>query len=93
MIVQTLKIIAGPDLWNFFSFWSIMEHVSYPLKKLQIKQKNSSRWWVLLWKDYGCFLIELPIFNFSSHFTGPDLQYFWVFELSCSMLVIHQKSS
>ena len=57
-----------------FSFWTIMEHVSYPSKKLLFKQKTSSRWWVLLWKNYGWFLIEFPIFNFSSNFTGPDLQ-------------------
>ena len=63
---------SGPAI--IFSFWTIMEHVSYPSKKLLIKQKTSSRWWVLLWKDYGWFLIELPIFNFSSNFTGPDLQ-------------------
>jgi len=47
-----------------------MEDVSYPLKKLLIKQKTSLRWWVLLWMDYGRFLIELPIFNFSWNFTG-----------------------
>ena len=64
--------LAGPAI--IFSFWTIIEHVSYPSKKLIIKQKTSSRWWVLLWKDYGWFLIELPIFNFSSNFTGPDLQ-------------------
>ena len=53
---------SGPAI--IFSFWTIMEYVSYPLKKLLIKQKTSSRWWVLLWMDYGWFLIELPIFNF-----------------------------
>ena len=68
---------SGPAI--IFSFWTIMEHVSYPSKKLLIKQKTSSRWWVLLWKDYGWFLIELQIFNFSSNFTGPDLQQFSVF--------------
>ena len=52
---------------------------------------TSSRWWVLLWKDYGWFLIELSIFDFSSNFTGPDLQKFSVFELLRSMLVINQK--
>ena len=35
---------------------------------------TSSRWSVLLWKDYEWFLIELSIFDFSSNFTGPDLQ-------------------
>ena len=76
-----------------FSFSNIMEHVSYPSRKLLIKPKTSSRWWVLLRKDYGWFLIELSIFNFSSNFTGPDLQKFSVFELLWSTLVIHQKSS
>ena len=28
----------------------------------------------VLWKVYGWFLIELSIFDFSSNFTGPDLQ-------------------
>ena len=73
-----------------------MEHVSYPPKKLQINQrfiKTSSRWLVLLWKDYGWFLKELSIFDFPSIFTGPDLQKFSVFELSWSMLVVHQRSS
>ena len=37
--------------------------------------------------------IELPIFDFLGNFTGPDLQKFSVFKLSCSMLVINQKSS
>ena len=46
-----------------------------------------------LWKDYGWFLTELSIFDFPLNFTGPDLQEFSVFELSWSMLVIHQKSS
>ena len=31
-------------------------------------------------------------FDFSSYFTGPYLQWFAVFELSQSMLVIHQKA-
>ena len=34
-------------------------------------------------------MIELSILNFSSNFTGPDLQ---VLELSRSMLVLHQKA-
>ena len=68
---------TGPDPAIIFSFWTITEHVSYGSKKLLIKPRfirASSRWWVLLWKDYGCFRIELSIFNFSSNFTGPDLQ-------------------
>ena len=66
---------SGPAI--IFNFWTITEYVSYASKKLQIKPRfiwTSSRWWVLLCKDYGCFLIELLIFNFSSNFTGPDLQ-------------------
>ena len=84
---------SGPAI--IFSFWTMTEHVNYASKKLLIKPRfirTSSTWWVLLWKDYGCFLIELSIFNFSSNFTGPDLQQFSVFELSRSMLVMHQKS-
>ena len=68
---------SGPA--RIFSFWTIMEHVSYPPKKLQINQrfiKTSSRWLVLLWKDYRWFLTELSIFDFQSNFTGPDLQEF-----------------
>ena len=79
---------SGPAI--IFNFWTLTEQVSYPSKKLLIKQryiKTSSRWWVLLWKDYGCFLLELSIFNFSSNFTGPELQWFSDFELSRSMLV------
>ena len=69
-----------------FSFWTISEHVSYGSKKLVKFPINnfqprfirfirtSSRWSVFLWKDYGWFLIELSIFNFSSNFTGPDLE-------------------
>ena len=63
---------SGPAI--IFSFWTITHHVSYASKKLLIKQKTSSRWLALLWKDYGWFLIEVPIFDFSSNFTGPDLQ-------------------
>ena len=85
---------SGPA--TIFSFLTITEHVSYASKKLLIKPRfirTSSTWSVLLWKDYGCFLIECSIFNFSSNFIGPDLQKFSVFELSQSMLVMHQKSS
>ena len=60
-----------------FSFSTIMEHVSYASKKFLIKPRfirTSSRWSVLLWKGYGCFLIEMSILNFSSNFTCPDLQ-------------------
>ena len=40
---------------------------------------------------YARFLIELSIVNFLSNFTGQDLQNFSFFELSQSILVIHQK--
>ena len=66
---------SGPA--TIFSFWTITEHVSYASKKLLIKPRfirTSSRWSVLLWKDCGWFLIGLSIFDFSSNFTGPDLQ-------------------
>jgi len=56
---------SGPAI--IFSFGTITEHVSYESKKLLIKQKISSTWCVLLW-------IELSIFDYSSNFTGPDLQ-------------------
>ena len=66
---------SGPAI--IFSFWTISEHVSYGSKKLPIKPRfirTSSRGSVFLSKDYGWFLIELSIFNFSSNFTGPDLE-------------------
>ena len=66
---------SGPAI--IFSFLTILEDVSYPSKKLLIKPRfirTSSRWWVLLWKNYGWLLIELSIFDFSSNFTGPELQ-------------------
>ena len=57
-----------------FNFLTLTEHVCYASKNLLIKQKTSSSWCVLLWKDYEWFMIELSIFDFSSNFTGPDLQ-------------------
>ena len=83
-----------------FSFWSTMEHVSYASKKL-LKIKNTSlTWFVLLWKDYGWFLIKLSIFNFWSNFTCPDLQKllnFWTTTVHVSYaskkLLIKQKTS
>ena len=84
---------SGPA--KTFSFWTITEHMlAIHQKRFLIKPRfiwTSSRWWILLWKDYGWFLIELLIFDFSSNFTGPDLQKFSVFELSRNMLVINQK--
>ena len=67
---------SGPA--TIFSFWTITEHVSYASKKLLIKPRfirTSSRLSVLLWKDYGCFLIECSIFNFSIKFhrSGPAI--------------------
>ena len=64
---------SGPAI--IFTFLTVTEHVSYPSIKLLIKTRfirTSSRWSVLLCKVYGCFLIKLSIFNFSSNFTGPD---------------------
>ena len=60
---------------NFLSFWTLWEHVSYASKKLLIKQKTSSTRYVLLWKDYGWFLIELSIFDFfvKFHRSGPAI--------------------
>ena len=63
---------SGPAI--IFRFGTLTEHVSYASKKLLIKQKTSSTWCVLLWKDYEWFLLELSIFNFSSNFIGPDMQ-------------------
>ena len=62
------------------SFWTLREHVSYASKKLLNKQKTSSTWWVFLWKDYRCFLIELSIFWFfvKLHRSGPVIIFrFW----------------
>ena len=41
-----------------FNFWTITENVSYPSKKLLIKQKTSSIWWLFFWKDCGWFLMN-----------------------------------
>ena len=57
-----------------FSFLTFTERVSYASKKLLIKQKTSSTWCELLWKDYGLFLIDLLTFDLTTNFTGPDLQ-------------------
>ena len=67
----------GPGPAIIFSFWTISEHVSYGSKKLPIKPRfirTSSRWSILLWRNCGWFLIGLSILDFSSNFTGPDLQ-------------------
>ena len=66
---------SGPAI--IFSFLTITEHVSYASKKLLINPRfimTLSRRSVLLWNDYGCFLIELSIFKFLLSFTSPDLQ-------------------
>ena len=83
---------SGPA--KIFSFWTITEHVSSQSKRFLIHPRlirTSWRWWVLLWKDFGWFQIELSIFDFLSNFTGPDLQKFSVFELSRRRLVIYRK--
>ena len=63
---------SGPAI--IFCFSTLTEHVSYASKKLLIKQKTSSTWCELLWKDYGLFLIDLSTFDLTSNFSGPDLQ-------------------
>ena len=78
---------------TFFSFWTIKEHVLYKSKKLVNKEKNSSTWWVLLWKYCVWFLIEWSIFDILSRFTGLDLQKFSIFKLPICILAMHQKSS
>jgi len=42
----------------------ITENVSYESKQLLIKQKTSSTWCALPWKDYGWFMIGLSNFEF-----------------------------
>ena len=80
---------SGPA--KIFSFSTIMENVSYPSKNLPTKRKTSSRWWVLLRKDYGWFVIELSIFDFSSNFTGPDLQKFSGFFTNMEYMIYSSK--
>ena len=64
---------SGPTI--IFNFWTITEQVSYPSKKLLIKQryiKTSSRSWVLLWKDYGWLLRDFRFFV-KFHRSGPAI--------------------
>ena len=68
-----------PDLQKLLNFSTTTVHVSYASKKLLIKQKTSSTWCVLLWKDYGWFLIKLSIFDFSSNFKCPGPSTFFSF--------------
>ena len=85
---------TGPDLQKFSVFELSRNMLAIHQKRFLIKPRiiwTSSRWWVLLWKDYGWFQIELLIFDFSSNFKGPDLQKCAVLELSRTMLVINQK--
>ena len=79
---------SGPVI--IFSFWTTTELVRYASKMLLIKETTSSTWWVLLWKYYRWFLIDMSIFEFFSSFTGPDLSKFSISELIRCMLVIHQ---
>ena len=69
---------SGPAI--IFNFWIITEQVSYPSKKLLIKQryiKTSSRWWVLLWKDYGRLLRDFRFFV-KFYRSGPAIIFnFW----------------
>ena len=51
-----------------------MLHVSYPSRMLPMNPRyirTSSRWWVLLWKDYWWFQVGLSNFDFRQiwHFT------------------------
>ena len=89
---------SGPAI--IFSFWALREHVSYASKKLLNKQKTSSTWWVFLWKDYRCFLIELSIFWFfvKLHRSGPVIIFrFWslteLVTYASKKLLIKQKTS
>ena len=87
---------SGPAI--IFSFWTITEHVSYASKKLLIKKKTSSTWCVLLWKDYGWFVIELSCIDFSSNFTGPVINFsLWTIiehvSSASKNLLIKQKTS
>ena len=72
---------SGPA--KIFSFRTIMEQVSYQSKRFLIKPRliwTSRRWWVLLWKDFGWFQIELLIFNFfvKFHRSGSEKIFsFW----------------
>ena len=64
---------SGPSI--IFNSWTIMEHASSPSKKLLIKPRfirTSSRWWLLLWKDYGWFLIDFRFFV-KLHKSGPAI--------------------
>ena len=72
------------DIWTLTRWWLVLSAgilmVSkrfvnfYFLQIWQVRPKNSSRWWVIKWKNYGWFLIEFQILDFSPNFTGPDLQ-------------------
>ena len=65
--------------WNYFSVFELSRSMLVMhQKKLLIKPRfirASSRWSVLLWKDYAWFLIELSIFNFfvKFHRSGPAI--------------------
>ena len=71
---------SGPA--KIFSFELLRSMLVINQKRLLIQPRliwTSLRWWVVLWKDYGWFLIELLIFDFLSNFTDPDQQKFSVF--------------
>ena len=55
-----------------FSLWTITEQVSYQLPMKPRFFRNSSRWWVLHWKDYGWFLIDFR-FLIKFHRFGPSI--------------------
>ena len=68
---------TGPNLQQFSVFELSRSMLVIHQKRFLIKPRfirTSSRWWVLLWRDFGWFLIEVSIFDFSWNFTGPGLQ-------------------
>ena len=69
--------MSGPA--KIFSFWTIMEHISYSSKKLLIKQMTSSRWWLFFWKDYGWFLMNCRFSIFRQNSQVRTCNYFQLF--------------
>jgi len=66
---------SGPAI--VFYFLTITEHVSYSSRKLPINTRyirNSKDGGYYSRKDCGWFLIGLPIFDFLSNLSGPDMQ-------------------
>ena len=83
-IVESRFFVKFHRSWPaiIFSFWTIMEHVSYLSKKLLIKPifiRTSSRWWVLLWNHYGWFMMELLDFRFFVKFNMSETEIIFSF--------------